>query len=91
MDTARIGRRIKAFRKLKGYTQIDLANNLHISISELRGVERGVREAPEILLEQIAATLLVSKDELVGEKNTYMKADSTSPNPSCSSTDGRGM
>lgn len=75
MDTARVGRRIKAFRKLKGYTQIDLANVLHISISELQDVERGVREAPGILLEQIAKTLIVSKDELVGEQKEFKEAE----------------
>lgn len=75
MDTVRVGRRIKAFRKLKGYTQIDLAQVLHISVTELRGVERGVREAPVVLLEQIATTLIVSKEELVGEQEKLKEAE----------------
>lgn len=68
MDTARVGRRIKAFRKLKGYTQIDFAQVLHVSISELRSMERGAKEAPDVFLNQVATVLAVSKEELVGEE-----------------------
>ncbi|ASK61685.1 transcriptional regulator [Virgibacillus phasianinus] len=67
MDTARIGRRVKAFRKLKGYTQIDFAKVLHVSITELRDVERGMKEAPDVLLDKVALTLSVSKEELIGK------------------------
>ncbi|MFZ3579256.1 helix-turn-helix domain-containing protein [Virgibacillus sp. DJP39] len=67
MDTAKTGRRIKAFRKLKGYTQINLAKALHVSISELRAVERGVKETPDILLDQISSLLSVSREELIGQ------------------------
>lgn len=75
MDTARIGRRIKAFRKLKGYTQIELAKVLHVSISELRVVERGMKVASDVLLKQIALTLAVTKEELIGEDEKLKEAE----------------
>lgn len=75
MDTVRVGRRIKAFRKLKGYTQIDLAKALHVSTTELRTVERGVKKAPDEFLSQIAATLAVSKEEIIGETNNLKEAE----------------
>lgn len=75
MDTARVGRRIKAFRKLKGYTQIDLAQVLHVSISELRSMERGVKIAPDVFLKQIALALDVTKEELIGETNNLKEAE----------------
>lgn len=72
MDTVRVGRRIKAFRKLKGFTQIDFAKELKVSITELRSVERGVREAHDVFLDQVAVTLAVPKEELIG-KNEHLK------------------
>lgn len=65
MDARRIGRRIKAFRKLKGYTQIDLAKEMNISIGVLGSIERGTNELSEKLLEQISITLMISKDEIM--------------------------
>lgn len=75
MEPGRIGRRIKAFRKLKGFTQIDLAKALHVSISELRAVERGVKEATDSFLDQVAATLAVAKEEIIGETNNLKEAE----------------
>ncbi|MFP3361258.1 helix-turn-helix transcriptional regulator, partial [Planococcus sp. SIMBA_143] len=43
METDKWGRRIRAFRKLKGYTQEGLAKELDISVSVLGEVERGSR------------------------------------------------
>lgn len=65
MDTKRVGRRIKAFRKLKGFTQIDLAKEMDIPIAQLGAVERGTEKAPEGLLDQIAETLSICKKELM--------------------------
>ncbi|GAA0425533.1 MAG: helix-turn-helix domain-containing protein [Bacillota bacterium] len=64
MDKKRIGRRIKAFRKLKGYTQIDFAKALGVPLSAIGGVERGSKELSEELLDKVAETLSVSKEEL---------------------------
>lgn len=65
MDKKRIGRRIKAFRKLKGYTQADFAKELDTSLSFIGAVERGTKEAPEELLKQISSLLAVSREELL--------------------------
>ncbi|GAA0609237.1 helix-turn-helix transcriptional regulator [Virgibacillus siamensis] len=64
MDTQRLGKRIRAFRKLKGYTQVRLANSLEIPIITLGNVERGKQEATDQLLDAIAKKLNISKREL---------------------------
>ena len=43
MEAERWGRRIRAFRKLKGFTQGDLAREIGVSVSLLGEVERGNR------------------------------------------------
>lgn len=68
MEKSRIGKRIKAFRKLKGFTQIDFAKELNVSINILGSIERGTREVPEELFEQIAETLKIDLEELKGLK-----------------------
>ncbi|MFD1040723.1 helix-turn-helix domain-containing protein [Virgibacillus byunsanensis] len=65
MDTKRIGRRIKAFRKLKGYTQTSFANEINLPIAVLGPIERGTKKPSEELLSQIADTLYISKEELL--------------------------
>lgn len=65
MESKRIGRRIKAFRKLKGYTQANLAKELDVSLSFIGAVERGTKEASEKLLDQISSLLSVTKEELL--------------------------
>lgn len=67
MDSKRIGRRIKAFRKLKGFTQADLAREMDIPIAQLGTVERGTEQASDVLLNQIATTLNIEKKELLSE------------------------
>ncbi|MBP1970395.1 transcriptional regulator with XRE-family HTH domain [Virgibacillus natechei] len=64
MDAKRVGRRVKAFRKLKGFTQIKFANELGVSVSVIGELERGKKQVSEELLNQIATTLVVSKEEL---------------------------
>lgn len=66
MDRERLGRRIKAFRKLKGYTQVGLAKELDMPVINLGDVERGEQQATDELLDQIAGKLDVSKQELMG-------------------------
>jgi transcriptional regulator with XRE-family HTH domain len=65
METKRIGRRIKAFRKLKGFTQENFAKELDASLSFIGAVERGTKEAPDELLDQISSLLAISKEELL--------------------------
>ncbi|MEB1805993.1 MAG: helix-turn-helix domain-containing protein [Bacillaceae bacterium] len=68
MENEQWGRRIRAFRKLKGYTQESFAHTLGISISVLGEVERGTRVPTEDLIEKIAEALQISKDELTSNK-----------------------
>ncbi|MBB5174878.1 helix-turn-helix domain-containing protein [Texcoconibacillus texcoconensis] len=57
------GRRIRAFRKLKGYTQEDLANEIGVSISVLGEIERGNRQPTDEMIENISEVLNINKDE----------------------------
>jgi transcriptional regulator with XRE-family HTH domain len=43
MDYMKDALRIRAFRKLKGFTQNELAERIGVSVSVLGAVERGVR------------------------------------------------
>ena len=43
MEAEKWGRRIRAFRKLKGFTQEGFAKKLGISVSALGEIERGNR------------------------------------------------
>ncbi|MFS0749628.1 helix-turn-helix domain-containing protein [Oceanobacillus sp. 1P07AA] len=70
MDKKRIGRRIKAFRKLKGYTQIQFAQEMEISTSKLGNIERGTQQPSDQLLDEIAEKLSISKQELVLEEHS---------------------
>ncbi|RNA66012.1 helix-turn-helix domain-containing protein [Alteribacter keqinensis] len=58
------GRRIRAFRKLKGYTQEGFAKELDISVSVLGEIERGNRKPSDELIASVASTLGVTIDDL---------------------------
>ena len=64
MEAEKWGRRIRAFRKLKGFTQEGFAKKLGISVSALGEIERGNRMPTADLIEQIAIVLNISKNEL---------------------------
>lgn len=64
MDIKRMGRRVRAFRKLKGYTQQQLADSVGISLAVLGAVERGNRRLEDKILNKIADVLGVSPEEL---------------------------
>lgn len=64
MEEERWGRRIRAFRKLKGYTQEGLAKELLVSVSLLGEIERGNRVPTEQFLSEVSAVLGISIDEL---------------------------
>ncbi|MFD1773673.1 helix-turn-helix domain-containing protein [Paenibacillus rhizophilus] len=59
-----MGRRIRAFRKLKGYTQQELADRAGISLAVLGAVERGNRRLEDQILDKIAIVLEVGVKEL---------------------------
>ncbi|PRO39525.1 helix-turn-helix domain-containing protein [Bacillus sp. LLTC93] len=58
------GRRIRAYRKLKGYTQEGLAKRLGISVSVLGEIERGNRLPTNQMVGQIADALNITVEEL---------------------------
>ena len=65
METENWGRRIRAFRKLKGYTQISFAEALEISVSVLGEIERGNRKPTNQILDAVSELLEVDKEELI--------------------------
>ena len=65
MEQFQLAQRIRAFRKLKGYTQDELAKQLGVSIAVLGAIERGTRKADSKILSRISETLGVSVEEIV--------------------------
>lgn len=65
MDMKAIGKKIRECRKIKGYTQEDLANKSGLSTMSIRRYERGERIAPQTNLIKIAKALGVHLKELV--------------------------
>ena len=64
MEAEKWGRRIRAFRKLKGFTQESFAKELGVSVSVIGEIERGNRVPETQLIEQISVLLNISKNEL---------------------------
>jgi len=64
LDNKRLGLRVRSFRKLKGYTQQELADRIGISLAVLGAVERGNRRIEDQILNKIAGVLEVSAQEL---------------------------
>jgi transcriptional regulator with XRE-family HTH domain len=64
MEAEKWGRRIRAFRKLKGYTQESFAKDLGVSVSVLGEVERGNRVPSEEFINEVAQILNVTVSEL---------------------------
>jgi transcriptional regulator with XRE-family HTH domain len=64
MASQRWGLRIKAFRKLKGYTQTEFAKSIGYSVSIVGEVERGTRLPDDIFLSRTSEVLGISIEEL---------------------------
>ncbi|MBL4953543.1 helix-turn-helix transcriptional regulator [Neobacillus sp. OS1-32] len=64
MEAEKWGRRIRAYRKLKGYTQEGFSKELGVSVSILGEIERGNRLPTEELLVRIAHSLKISIEDL---------------------------
>jgi len=64
MENDQLAQRIRAFRKLKGYTQQKLAERLDVSVAVLGSLERGTRKADPKLLASIAEALGIDYNEL---------------------------
>jgi len=68
MENHQLAQRVRAFRKLKGYTQLELAKELGVSVAVLGSLERGTRKNDPKLLNHIAKTLGISYEELMSVK-----------------------
>ena len=64
MEAEKWGRRIRAFRKLKGFTQEGFAKRLGVSVSILGEIERGNRMPSLDLLMRIVSLLNISIEDL---------------------------
>ncbi|MDB5055102.1 MAG: Xre family transcriptional regulator [Bacilli bacterium] len=65
MGSNPLARRIRAFRKLKGFTQTELAESVGVSIAIIGAVERGARKAEGSLIQRISEVLGVDQQELL--------------------------
>ncbi len=65
MENNQLAQRIRAFRKLKGYTQNELADLLGVSIAVLGSIERGTRHPDTHILRKISEVLGIDPEELV--------------------------
>ena len=70
MEAEKWGRRIRAYRKLKGFTQESFAKELGISVSIVGEIERGNRMPDESLIAKISDFLNVSIDELSPQEDS---------------------
>ncbi len=68
MENNQLAQRVRAFRKLKGYTQQELAKELGVSVAVLGSLERGTRKSDPKLLNHVAQTLGISYEELMSIK-----------------------
>ncbi|CEG29579.1 helix-turn-helix domain-containing protein [Bacillus sp. B-jedd] len=68
MEAEKWGRRIRAFRKLKGYTQDSFSKELGVSVSILGEIERGNRMPPADLLQRVSQVLHVSIEDMAPPK-----------------------
>lgn len=64
MENMQLANRIRAFRKLKGLTQQELAARTGISLAVLGAIERGNRRTEEQILVKIAEALDITIQEL---------------------------
>ena len=65
MENLQLAARIRAFRKLKGYTQQELASKMGVSLAVLGEIERGNRHVEDQILNKIAEVLEISIPELM--------------------------
>lgn len=65
MERGKLARRIRAFRKLKGLTQAELAEQLGVSIGILGAIERGNRTPDKDILLRISHILNIDLAEIL--------------------------
>lgn len=64
MEAEKWGRRIRAFRKLKGFTQEGFAKELGVSVSILGEIERGNRMPSLEILKRVVFLLNITIEDL---------------------------
>lgn len=69
MENVQLAARIRAFRKLKGYTQQQLASKMGISLAVLGEIERGNRHVEDQILNKIVEVLDISIPELMNSSS----------------------
>ncbi|MBQ8600892.1 MAG: helix-turn-helix transcriptional regulator [Clostridia bacterium] len=74
MDAQTTGKRIAEQRKAKGWTQKDIAEQLHVSVAAVSKWERGLNYPDLSLMEQLAELLDISVSKLLG-----LEHESTDP------------
>lgn len=62
-----MAQRIRAFRKLKGYTQNELAERMQVSIAVIGAIERGTRKADPKIIRKISEVLGIDPNELTAD------------------------
>ncbi|AYC30671.1 helix-turn-helix domain-containing protein [Paenisporosarcina cavernae] len=75
MEASRIGRRIRAFRKLKNIKQTDFSKELGISVSVFGQIERGERSASAEQLQHMATFFQIDVAELMGTVSSTGKEE----------------
>lgn len=60
------GRRLRAYRKLKRWTQMELAHHMGVSVAIIGGLERGTRSPNRKTLARLEDVLNVTRSELFG-------------------------
>ncbi|EPZ53170.1 helix-turn-helix domain-containing protein [Alicyclobacillus acidoterrestris] len=64
------GRKMRAYRKLKHLTQIELAEQLGVSVAIVGSLERGTRMPTPQMVERLTEVLNVTETELFGEADS---------------------
>lgn len=62
------GRKLRAYRKLKHLTQIELAEELGVSVAIVGSLERGTRMPTPQIIRNVSRILQVTETELFGEE-----------------------
>jgi transcriptional regulator with XRE-family HTH domain len=72
VDARTIGRRLAFIRKMRGVTQVEIANQLGLTQTLVSDYERGKLRLHGSLIVAFARALKVSSDEILGLKDTNL-------------------
>ena len=94
VDYKEIGRRIRYYRRKRGFTQEQLAFEIQTSAAYLSNIERAVKKPSLQKLMQISETLDISIDDLVTSSSFSINRDRDSLEriiTQCSTTDKKAL